>query len=112
MITSNEFINLSKGDMIQYRVGEVWFRTKCIGDAFYNADANEPGWEVETEDCNLSMYNDIVIEKKHEPKEFVIRLILTENDIEALEDKVGYSIEDKQDAYEAVCEAISTFIEL
>lgn len=36
MITSNEFINLCKGDRIQYKVGEVWFKTKCIEDAFYN----------------------------------------------------------------------------
>lgn len=111
MITSNEFINLGKGDEIQYKVGEVWFRTKCIRDAFYNADADEPGWEIETEDCNLSMYNDIVIEKKHEPKEFTIQITLTENDVECLEDKFG-SINSKQDAYDVVIEAINTYLEL
>ena len=63
MITANEFINIKKGDKIKYRFHNMWFRTECVSDAFYNADADEPGWEVETTDCNLSMYNDIVYDK-------------------------------------------------
>ena len=45
-------------------------------------------------------------------REITIQLTLTEDDLLELERKVGYDIGTKQDAYEAVFEAISTFLEL
>jgi hypothetical protein len=40
-----------------------------------------------------------------------IQITFTEDDIKALEEKCG-TIEDKQDLYDAVIEAITTFLEL
>lgn len=40
--------------------------TTCTSDAFYNYDADEPGWEVETENCFLSINNDMWIQTADE----------------------------------------------
>ena len=64
MITMNEFINLEKGDKIEYRFNGDWLETECTSDAFYNSDCSEPNWEVETKNCVLSVYNDINILRK------------------------------------------------
>ena len=44
-------------------------------------------------------------------QETTIQITFTEEDIEALESKCG-TIENKQDLYDAVFEAITTFLEL
>ena len=54
-----EFQKLKAGDVVVYMVGLKKRRTVCTGNAFYNSDADEPGWEVETENGFLSVDNDI-----------------------------------------------------
>ena len=61
-----EFKKLKSGDIITYIVGMKKRTTICIGDAFYNYDADEPGWEVETENCFLSINNDIWVQTADE----------------------------------------------
>ena len=57
-----EFKKLKSGDIVTYMVDMKKRTTTCIGDAFYNSDADEPGWEVETENCFLSINNDIWVQ--------------------------------------------------
>ena len=57
-----EFQKLKAGDVLKKR------RTVCTGNAFYNNDADEPGWEVETENGFLSVNNDIWVQA-HDEKE-------------------------------------------
>lgn len=61
-----EFKKLKSGDIITYMVGMKKGTTTCITDAFYNYDTDEPGWEVETEDCFLSIDNDIWVQTPDE----------------------------------------------
>lgn len=61
-----EFQKLKPGDIITYMIGMKKRTTTCIGDAFYNYDADEPGWEVETENCFLSIDNDIWVQTSDE----------------------------------------------
>ena len=61
-----EFQKLKPGDIITYMVGIKKITTICIGDAFYNYDADEPGWEVETENTFLSVDNDIWVQTPDE----------------------------------------------
>lgn len=57
-----EFQKLKAGDVVVYMVGLKKRRTVCTGNAFYNNDADEPGWEVETENGFLSIDNDIWVQ--------------------------------------------------
>ena len=57
-----EFQKLKAGDVVVYMVGLKKQRTVCTGSAFYNNDADEPGWEVETENGILSVDNDIWVQ--------------------------------------------------
>ena len=57
-----EFQKLKAGDVDVYMVGLKKQRTVCTGSAFYNNDADEPGWEVETENGFLSVDNDIWVQ--------------------------------------------------
>lgn len=61
-----EFQKLKPGDIITYMIGMKKRTTTCIGDAFYNYDADEPGWEVETENCFLGIDNDIWVQTSDE----------------------------------------------
>lgn len=63
-----EFQKLKAGDVVVYMVGLKKQRTVCTGNAFYNNDADEPGWEVETENTFLSVDNDIWVQA-HDEKE-------------------------------------------
>lgn len=63
-----EFQKLKAGDVVVYMVGLKKRRTVCTGNAFYNNDADEPGWEVETENGFLSVNNDIWVQA-HDEKE-------------------------------------------
>lgn len=56
------FQKLKAGDVVVYMVGLKKQRTVCTGNAFYNNDADEPGWEVETENGFLSVDNDIWVQ--------------------------------------------------
>lgn len=61
-----EFQKLKAGDVVVYMVGLKKRRTVCTGNAFYNNDADEPGWEVETENGFLSVDNDIWVQTYNE----------------------------------------------
>ena len=61
-----EFQKLKAGDVVVYMVGLKKRRTVCTGNAFYNNDADEPGWEVETENGFLSIDNDIWVQTYNE----------------------------------------------
>ena len=56
------FQKLKAGDVVVYMVGLKKRSTVCTGSAFYNNDADEPGWEVETENGFLSVDNDIWVQ--------------------------------------------------
>lgn len=59
-MTNLEFINLKPGDRIRYYlVYDGWVETTCTSHAFYNSDAGDPGWEVETDDGVISIDNDL-----------------------------------------------------
>lgn len=62
------FQKLKAGDIVVYMVGLKKRRTVCTGSAFYNNDADEPDWEVETENGFLSVNNDIWVQA-HDEKE-------------------------------------------
>lgn len=48
-ITSEEFHNLKPGDKVYINLrGERPIESKVVRAPFYNYDADEPGWEVET----------------------------------------------------------------
>lgn len=61
-----EFQKLKAGDVVVYMVGLKKRRTVCTGNAFYNNDADEHGWEVETENTFLSVDNDIWVQTSDE----------------------------------------------
>lgn len=61
-----EFQKLKAGDVVVYMVGLKKRRTVCTGNAFYNNDADELGWEVETENGFLSVNNDIWVQAHNE----------------------------------------------
>ena len=63
-----EFQKLKAGDVVVYMIGLKKRRTVCTGNAFYNSDADEPGWEIETENVFLSVDNDIWVQT-HDEKE-------------------------------------------
>ena len=56
------FQELKAGDVVVYMISLKKRRTVCTGNAFYNNDADEPGWEVETENGFLSVDNDIWVQ--------------------------------------------------
>ena len=60
------FQELKAGDVVVIRFGLKKRRTVCTGNAFYNNDADEPGWEVETENTFLSVDNDIWVQTPDE----------------------------------------------
>lgn len=47
-ITLAEFRNIKKGDVVYYQMHDGFKKTKACADAYYNADSDEPDWEVET----------------------------------------------------------------
>lgn len=54
-----DFKSLKYGDIIQ--VEGFDYMILVLGTPFYNNDADEPGWEVETDNGNISIYNDITL---------------------------------------------------
>lgn len=47
-ITFDEFMNLRPGDTVYILVGAIRYKSKVVRGAFYNADADEPDFEIET----------------------------------------------------------------
>lgn len=52
--THEEFLNIKKGDVVYYMsFSSSVEKTVALEPPFWNSDADEPGWEVETEDGYL-----------------------------------------------------------
>lgn len=47
-LTEKEFMDLRKGAKVYVRIGENFYYSEVLRSAFYNPDAEEPGWEIET----------------------------------------------------------------
>ena len=48
-ITHEEFMNLKRGDVVYLRIGgQIDKSVVTSPGTFWNCDADEPGWEVET----------------------------------------------------------------
>lgn len=47
-ITHKEFCDLKAGNIVYVKCGEHTFQSKVVSKPFYNADADDPDWEVET----------------------------------------------------------------
>ena len=47
-ITHDEFCNLKPGDIVWVRCGRRMYESEVLRAPFYNEDADEPDWEVET----------------------------------------------------------------
>ena len=62
-ITRPEFCNLKPGDEVFIRCGESTFKAVVVRPAFYNADADEPDWEIETTNGFCDEYS-IYLENK------------------------------------------------
>jgi hypothetical protein len=56
-ITRDEFHNLQEGDAVYLKIGECICEAKVINEPFWNSDADEPGWEVETTNGFSDMYS-------------------------------------------------------
>ena len=47
-ISLTEFHSLKYGDTVFVKCGGQFYRSKVVRSPFYNADADQPDWEVET----------------------------------------------------------------
>ena len=56
-IDYDEFLNLKNGDVVYVVISSVAYKSKVIGVPFYNADADEPDWEVETDNGFCDAYS-------------------------------------------------------
>ena len=56
-ITHEEFRNLKVGDIVFVKYGNNILESKVTQEPFYNYDADEPGWEVETTNCFCDEYS-------------------------------------------------------
>ena len=56
-LTRDEFQNLKKGDSVYVSCEGDLFKSCVISPPFFNADADEPGWEVETTNGYCDQYS-------------------------------------------------------
>ncbi len=56
-ITYEEFHNLKPGDIVFVKCGGRAYKSKVLGKPFYNADADDPDWEVETNNGFCDVYS-------------------------------------------------------
>ena len=47
-ITHDEFYNLKSGDIVFTKCGGHTYQSEIVQASFYNHDADDPDWEVET----------------------------------------------------------------
>lgn len=47
-INHKEFRNLKHNDIVYVMIGNRYYQSRVVGSPFYNADADEPDWEVQT----------------------------------------------------------------
>jgi hypothetical protein len=57
IITEEEFHNLKQGDVVYLKICGHTFQTTVVNKPFWNSDADEPDWEVETTDGFSDMYS-------------------------------------------------------
>lgn len=68
-ITRDEFMSLVNNDTVYLATGDIFCQSKVIGKPFFNHDADEPGWEVETSNGYSDMYSIYVEDKTDEPSD-------------------------------------------
>ena len=56
-ITHEEFCNLKPGDIVWVGCKGRMYKSKVLREPFYNADADEPDWEVETDNGFCDEYS-------------------------------------------------------
>ena len=47
-VTFYEFMNLRKGDEVYLKIGPEFYKSIVVRECFYNADADDPDFEIET----------------------------------------------------------------
>lgn len=57
MLTLTEFHALKKGDKVFVRVHDTLVESEIMNKPFYNSDADEPDWEVETSNGFCDIYS-------------------------------------------------------
>lgn len=83
-----EFQKLKRGDHLRYKVGDKTLETVATSNPYYNADSDEPGWEIQTRDCTLSLENEILVTNETETN--TLSHILSE--IKGQLDKIEHAI--------------------
>lgn len=56
-IKPQEFMNLKKGNIVYSKVGKHTFQHKITRETFWNSDADEPDYEVETTNGFYDIYS-------------------------------------------------------
>lgn len=59
-MTEEEFRKLRPGDIVFLSVYGQPYQSRILGRPFWNSDADEPGWEVETSNGFSDMYSLLV----------------------------------------------------
>lgn len=59
-ITHEEFLALKDGDTVYLQVGKAIYESTVVGEPYYNPDADDPNWEVETTKCTCDQYSLLV----------------------------------------------------
>lgn len=57
MIDWKDFLKLKKDDIVYVAVGNHVYKSRVVRSPFYNADADEPDWEVETDNGFCDVYS-------------------------------------------------------
>lgn len=57
MINEDEFHKLNVGDIVYIKAGGHTFESKVLSKPIWNSDADEPDWEVETDNGWSDMYS-------------------------------------------------------
>ena len=74
MINLKEFQTIKEGDSVKININGNSLWVKALTDAFYNADADEPDWEVET-DWGFISWDSVEEVKFMEPYEKLVKTI-------------------------------------
>ena len=56
-ITEKEFMSLVNNDSVYLAICGRFYLSKVIGKPFWNSDADDPGWEIETNNGYSDMYS-------------------------------------------------------
>lgn len=56
-ITEREFHSLTPGDTVYVKSGSSYLQAEVVDRPYYNEDANEPDWEVETTHGSCDQYS-------------------------------------------------------